>query len=62
MKLQPLLVYKVAHRQTGGLGGNVNKKGFNRFSRGKPILKKRPNLVGNVWLLTTSRKQYTKNE
>ena len=39
MKLQPLLVYIVAHRQTGELSGNVNKKGFNRFSRGKPILK-----------------------
>ena len=39
MKLQPLLVYIVAHRQTGGLSGNVNKKGFNPFSRGKPILK-----------------------
>ena len=58
MKLQPLLVYILAHRQTGGLSGNVNKKGFNRFGRGKPIIKN----VGNVWLLTTSRKQYTKNE
>ena len=40
MKLQPLLVYIVAHRQTDGLSGNVNKKGFNRFSRGKPIFRK----------------------
>ena len=39
MKLQPLLVYILAHRQTGGLSGNVNKKGFNRFGRGKPIIK-----------------------
>ena len=38
MKLQPLPVKIVAHRQMGGLSGNVNKKCFNRFSRGKPIL------------------------
>ena len=59
-KLQPLLVYIVAHRQMGGLSGNVNKKCFNRFNRRKPI--KMSNLVGNVWLLTLSRKKYTKDE